>query len=301
MAPAFAAVCARRLETQPQIDLKQGELLLKTKKTSRRGKKVVERKVSAKSAKPPKRKPAPKKATFKKKVASKKVAKKATQVKVLKKGAGAKRPAAKTRRMLKPTVHIVERHSEPAIESGLNLIFLGPPGAGKGTQAQMLIKEFNLPQISTGEILREAVRQGTPLGQQAGPLMAEGKLVPDEIVIGIVNERLKADDCQHGFVLDGFPRTVPQAQALTKALRAHGKRIDRVISLEVPNEVIVERMKARGRADDTPETVLKRLEIYARDTAPLKDFYAREGSLAKVEGVGTLEEIYAGIKRSIGR
>ncbi|MBX7113397.1 MAG: adenylate kinase [Myxococcaceae bacterium] len=183
----------------------------------------------------------------------------------------------------------------------MNLIFLGPPGAGKGTQAQMLIKEFNLPQISTGEILREAVRQGTPLGQQAGPLMAEGKLVPDEIVIGIVNERLTADDCQNGFVLDGFPRTVPQAQALTKALAAQGKRIDKVISLEVPNEVIVERMKARGRADDTPETVLKRLEIYARDTAPLKNFYAREGSLAKVEGVGTLEEIYAGIKHAIGR
>jgi adenylate kinase len=263
---------------------------LGTKKASRRGKKVVKRKVSAKAAKAKVQK---RKSPVKK--AAKKFAKKRGATKPVTK----KKPSRpKAQRVLQATTEVIENRA-PA--GGLNLIFLGPPGAGKGTQAQMLIKEFNLPQISTGEILREAVRQGTPMGQQAGPLMAEGKLVPDAIVIGIVQERLKAVDCQGGFVLDGFPRTLPQAQALTVALAAQGKRIDYVISLEVPNEVIVERMKARGRADDTPETVLKRLEIYARDTAPLKEFYAREGSLAKVEGVGTLEEIYAGIKRAIGR
>lgn len=182
----------------------------------------------------------------------------------------------------------------------MNLVFFGPPGAGKGTQAQKLISDFGIPQISTGDILRAAVSKGTALGQQAGPLMAAGKLVPDELVIGIVEERLKEADCAKGFLLDGFPRTIPQAEALEAALKKSGKRIEHVVSLEVPDAVIHERMKGRGRADDSPETVQKRLDVFREQTSPLKAHYQASGLLRTVNGVGTLDEISAAIRRAIG-
>lgn len=183
----------------------------------------------------------------------------------------------------------------------MHLVFFGPPGAGKGTQAQKIVADFGIPQISTGEILRAAIASGTPLGKEAGPLMAAGKLVPDDLVIGIVQERLKEADCARGFLLDGFPRTIPQAEALSAALEKLGKRIDHVVSLEVSDSVIHERMKGRGRADDSPETVQKRLDVFRQQTAPLKAHYEKRGLLRTVNGVGTLDEIADGIRKSIGR
>lgn len=183
----------------------------------------------------------------------------------------------------------------------MHLVFFGPPGAGKGTQAQKLTQELGIPQISTGDILRAAVNKGTELGKQAGPLMAAGKLVPDELVIGIVDERLKEPDCSTGFLLDGFPRTIPQAEALSAVLSKSGKRIEHVVSLEVPDSVIHERMKGRGRADDSPETVQKRLDVFREQTSPLKAYYEKVGLLRPVNGVGSLDEIFAAIKKSIGR
>lgn len=181
----------------------------------------------------------------------------------------------------------------------MNLVFFGPPGAGKGTQAQKIVDGHGIPQISTGEILRAAVANKTPLGLQAGPLMAAGKLVPDELVIGIVEERLKQPDCAKGFLLDGFPRTIPQAQALEGALKKMGRAIEHVVSLEVPDEVIHERMKGRGRADDSPETVQKRLDEFRRLTAPLKEYYQQRGLLRPINGVGSLDEIAQAIARAI--
>jgi adenylate kinase len=183
----------------------------------------------------------------------------------------------------------------------MNLVFFGPPGAGKGTQAKTLTAEFSIPQISTGDILRAAVAKGTELGKQAGPLMAAGKLVPDELVIGIVEERIKEPDCHKGFLLDGFPRTIPQALALDAVLAKLGKKIEHVVSLEVPDTVIQERMKGRGRADDSPETVQKRLDVFREQTSPLKAHYEKLGLLRTINGVGALDEIYAGIRKSIGR
>lgn len=212
----------------------------------------------------------------------------------------------------------------------MNLILLGPPGAGKGTQAKKLYAEFAIPQISTGDILREAVRNQTELGRQAGPLMKAGKLVPDELVVGIVKERLKAPDCRNGFILDGFPRTLPQADALGQALAQVGKRIDAVVSLEVPREKLLERLSGRRscpkdgsvfhvtdnppkrsgycdachagliqREDDQPEKITERLVAYEQMTAPLKDYYEGKGLLRRVDGVGATEGIYAAIKVAV--
>lgn len=212
----------------------------------------------------------------------------------------------------------------------MNLILLGPPGAGKGTQAKKLYAEFKIPQISTGDILREAVRSGTELGKKADPIMKAGGLVPDELVVGIVQERLKAEDCQHGFILDGFPRTIPQADALTQALADLGKKIDAVVSLEVPQEKLLERLSGRRscpkdgnvfhvtdnppkrsgycdacgtgliqRDDDQPEKITQRLVAYEKSTAPLKDYYEKKGLLRRVDGVGSTEGIYAAIKAAV--
>ena len=193
----------------------------------------------------------------------------------------------------------------------MKLILLGAPGAGKGTQAEVICKALNIPAISTGNIIREALAQGTEMGLKAKSFMDAGQLVSDDVVIGIIKERLAKDDCANGFILDGFPRTIPQAEALD----AMGVIIDRVIDIEVPDEKIAARMsgrrvckdcgssyhleykapKAEGvcdacdgeliqRKDDAPETVLDRLAVYHKQTEPLKDYYSKKGILRIVEG-----------------
>ena len=214
----------------------------------------------------------------------------------------------------------------------MNLILLGPPNAGKGTQARKLYADFQIPQISTGDILRKAVADGTELGKVAGPLMAAGQYVPDDVVIGIVEERLKQPDVAKGFVLDGFPRTPGQADALDRMLTRLGKQLDAVISLEVPHAKLVERGSGRRvcpndgsvyhvyqsppkragycdkcnagltqRPDDMPDVIEKRLQKYDAETAPLKDFYKKKGLLRSVDGVGSPEGIYEEIKAAAGK
>jgi adenylate kinase len=214
----------------------------------------------------------------------------------------------------------------------MNLILLGPPGAGKGTQAKLMTTEFGIPQISTGDILRQATRDGTELGKQAKPLMDAGKLVPDELVVGIVQERLKAPDCAKGFILDGFPRTIPQAEALDKALSQLGKKLDAVLSFDVSEDKLIERLSGRRscptcgsvyhvyqnpplragfcdkdstgliqRDDDREENVKERLREYAQKTRPLWSFYEKQGILRRIEGVGTPQGIFADLKVALGK
>jgi len=204
----------------------------------------------------------------------------------------------------------------------VNLILFGPPGAGKGTQAQFLVETYRIPQISTGDMLRAAVKAGTPLGVKAQEIMIQGGLVSDDIVLGIVAERLAQDDCAAGFVLDGFPRTIPQADALSAILKQVGRAIDHVISLEVDGEEIVKRLSGRRscsscgkgyhlafdpplragvcdvcgsglvqRADDQEETVRNRLLVYEQQTAPLKDYYRSRQVLCSIPGIGPIVEI----------
>ena len=199
----------------------------------------------------------------------------------------------------------------------MKLILLGAPGAGKGTQAEIISKKLNIPTISTGNILRAAVKNGTPTGLKAKEYMDAGKLVPDEVIIGIINERLQEADCANGYILDGVPRTIAQAESLEKA----GIRFDDVVSIEIPDEEIMERMSGRRvcehcgasyhlvavppkvpgvcdscggklvqRKDDAPETVKSRLAVYHKETEPLKDFYAKRGKLETVIGQEEVSE-----------
>jgi len=204
----------------------------------------------------------------------------------------------------------------------MKLILLGPPGAGKGTQAKMLTEEFGIPQISTGDILRAAVKEGTPMGIKAKGFMDSGALVPDEVVIGIVTERLQKDDCKPGFILDGFPRTVPQADALAKNLATLNKDLDAVVSLEVDVEALVERLTGRRtckecgrgyhvtfdpakvagvcdacggelyqRDDDQEATIRKRLEVYEAQTSPLVNYYEKAGLLKSLDGMQQIDVV----------
>ena len=210
----------------------------------------------------------------------------------------------------------------------MKLILLGAPGAGKGTQAEILCKEMKIPTISTGNILRTAIKDGTPTGLKAKAFMDGGKLVPDELIIDIITERLAEEDCRNGFILDGVPRTIAQAEAMEAA----GIHIDAVISLEISDETIMERMSGRRvcencgasyhtvavppktpgvcdncggklvqRKDDVPETVKARLEVYHKETEPLKDFYDKRGLLKPVKNQPTVAETSRAILKALGR
>lgn len=212
----------------------------------------------------------------------------------------------------------------------MKLILLGPPGAGKGTQAKMLIEHYGVPQISTGDILRGAVKEGSPMGVKAKSFMDAGALVPDEVVVGIVEERLRKPDCDNGFILDGFPRTVPQADALAKTLDAMGKNLDAVVSLEVDIEALVARLAGRRtceacgagyhvdyeppavegvcdkcggkliqREDDKEATIRNRMAVYNEQTAPLVDYYRKAGLLMTVDGMLPINEVSAEILSSL--
>ena len=209
----------------------------------------------------------------------------------------------------------------------MKIIFLGAPGAGKGTQAEIVSERLGIPTISTGAIIRDAIKNGTEMGLKAKKFIEQGNLVSDDVVIGIIRERLAESDCDKGFILDGFPRTVPQAEALDEM----GVELDVVLSLEVSDEAIIERMSGRRvcsgcgatfhvkynpskdgetcekckakltiRADDAPEVVLSRLEVYHSTTEPLKEYYAKTGKLKMVEGAEKLEETTARTLEALG-
>ena len=209
----------------------------------------------------------------------------------------------------------------------MKLILLGAPGAGKGTQADIIKQKLGIPTISTGNILRAAVKNGTPTGQKAKAFLDAGKLVPDDVIIGVINERLQESDCANGYILDGVPRTIVQAEALEQA----GIRFDAVVALEVPDQRIVDRMGGRRvcehcgasyhvvhippktegvcdvcggklvqRKDDSPETVLHRLEVYHNETEPLKGFYEAQGVLKTVDDLPTVEETTQAILKVLG-
>ena len=208
---------------------------------------------------------------------------------------------------------------------------LGAPGAGKGTQAKKIAEKYSIPHISTGDIFRANIKNGTELGQKAKTYMDQGLLVPDELVVDLVVDRVNQDDCVNGYVLDGFPRTIPQAEALDKALKELGQKIDYAINVEVPDENIVRRMSGRRacvgcgatyhvvhaptrlegvcdrcgeklilRDDDKPETVTKRLSVYHEQTQPLIDYYGAKGSLKEVDGTMDMEDVFADICNILG-
>ena len=213
----------------------------------------------------------------------------------------------------------------------MRIVLLGPPGSGKGTQAKLLIERLGIPQISTGDMLRAAVKSGTPLGLEAKAYMERGALVPDEVIIGLVRERLQAPDCHRGYILDGFPRTVAQAEALEKTLGDLRLNLDHVLCLDVPSEDLVARIAGRRtcrtcgamshvrfsptkrqgvcdvcggetyqRDDDGEDTVRKRLAVYAEQTAPLVRFYQGRGLLRRIVGTGDVAEIFARLVQSLG-
>jgi len=179
------------------------------------------------------------------------------------------------------------------------LIFLGPPGAGKGTQAKSLSEHWHIPHISTGEILRAAIAQGTPLGKQAQSYVAKGELVPDDLILALIRERLSQPDATSGWILDGFPRNVAQAEFLDRLLQELHQSYDCVVNLEVPDGTIVSRLLARQRQDDTEEIVLHRLQIYRDRTEPLIDFYHQRGNLLKVDGDRPPTEVSEELKQAI--
>ena len=213
----------------------------------------------------------------------------------------------------------------------MKLIMLGAPGAGKGTQAKKIAAKYQIPHISTGDIFRANIKAGTELGMKAKSYMDQGQLVPDEVTIGMLLDRISQDDCQNGYVLDGFPRTIPQAESLTAALKERGEKMDYAVNVDVPDANIVERMsgrraclgcgatyhivynapKAEGicdacgeklvlRDDDKPETVQKRLSVYHEQTQPLIDYYKQEGILAEVDGTQDMEKVFQDIVRILG-
>jgi adenylate kinase len=193
----------------------------------------------------------------------------------------------------------------------MRLILLGPPGAGKGTQAQRLISKYRIVQLSTGDMLRAAVAAGTPVGLRAKAIMERGELVPDEVVVAIIADRIDQPDAKRGFVLDGFPRTVPQAEALDRLLAERRMTLDGVIELKVDEGILIKRietrvaeMTARGeklRADDNPDVLRGRLVAYRAQTAPLTDYYAKKGMLKAVDGMAAIDAVTAAIDRLLSK
>jgi adenylate kinase len=183
------------------------------------------------------------------------------------------------------------------------MLLLGPPGAGKGTQAERLVKRLGIPQISTGDMLRAAVQAGTPIGRQAKGYMDRGELVPDAVVIGVAEERLSQPDAQRGFILDGFPRTAAQASALDAMLGKLGVALERCIALRVDEDQLVQRLLKRaaieGRADDNEDTIRNRMRVYREQTQPLVDHYRARGVLRELDGVGTMDEVAARIEAAL--
>jgi len=179
----------------------------------------------------------------------------------------------------------------------LNLVLFGPPGAGKGTQAKVLVESRGLPQLSTGDMLRAAVKAGSPLGKKVDALLTKGELVSDDIVIDIIAERYDQPDCAKGAVFDGFPRTIPQAEALDAMLAKRGKKIDVVLELRVNDKVLLDRVEQRIkeggilRSDDTPETLQHRLGVYYKNTAPLLDYYGKQGKVVTVDGMAPIADV----------
>ncbi|MDJ0598073.1 MAG: adenylate kinase [Crocosphaera sp.] len=182
------------------------------------------------------------------------------------------------------------------MNTGKGLIFLGPPGSGKGTQAQELSKELNIPHISTGEMLREAIAKQTALGQKAQAYVDKGELVPDELLLGLIEERLNEEDAENGWILDGFPRNVPQAEFLDQLLQKLDKFSEQAINLEVPDEVIIDRLLLRGRKDDNEATIRRRLEVYREKTQPVLDYYRQQDRLSSVDGNRKLQEVTKTLK-----
>lgn len=213
----------------------------------------------------------------------------------------------------------------------MKIIMLGAPGAGKGTQAKMIAEKYNIPHISTGDIFRANIKNGTELGKKAKSYMDKGQLVPDELTLDLIMDRFKEDDCKNGYVLDGFPRTIPQAEALDAALKANGEKVDFAIDVDVPDENIVKRMGGRRacvncgatyhivysptkvegkcdkcgeelivRDDDKPETVLSRLEVYHNQTQPLIDYYNKQGILKTVDGTVDMKDVFKAIVDILG-
>lgn len=213
----------------------------------------------------------------------------------------------------------------------MKIVMLGAPGAGKGTQAKMIADKYQIPHISTGDIFRANISNGTELGKKAKTYMDQGLLVPDELVVDLVVDRVQQDDCQKGYILDGFPRTIPQAEALTEALKKLGEKVDFAINVEVPDENIVRRMSGRRacvtcgatyhivynktkvenvcdicgnalilREDDKPETVERRLNVYHEQTQPLIEYYTNEGVLVEVDGTKDMQDVFSAIVDILG-
>ncbi|MCB0280949.1 MAG: adenylate kinase [Calditrichaeota bacterium] len=178
----------------------------------------------------------------------------------------------------------------------MHIILFGAPGVGKGTQAEKISADYRIPQISTGEMLREAVANNTELGKKAKLLMETGQLVPDNIILGIVEDRILKDDCKNGFILDGFPRTIPQAEGLSKLLKKHSLPEFKCLEIAVPDEHIIERLMARGRADDTEEIIRNRLKVYNDQTAPVRSYYQNDGAFVSIDGNKSIDDVYNEIK-----
>lgn len=183
----------------------------------------------------------------------------------------------------------------------MRIIIFGPPGAGKGTQANLISEGYNIPHLSTGEIFRSAIKNETPLGKEVKSILDAGDLVPDEKVVALVEEELKNSKYDDGYILDGFPRTVPQAEAFDEILAKKGKSLDAFLKLNVPEEELVNRILSRGegRSDDTPEKVKNRLDVYRKETEPVINHYKKQSMVKNIDGVGSIEEIFGRIKDTL--